>query len=502
MDRWKKILKQLRALGYKGIDDDIEAVKKFLAGENDENEAITLSDANGKVDIEAAFKASKKPKAKAVTIDDESEDDADDKVDYKAKFLQSEARAKGHGEWAKPESEREEENAKPSTMGFTPKGVMEARASKAYDRRVASNDPSANFNGGDEAAVFAAIVRYSALKKIEYPQKQRDREIIGKIQVEYDNQLGGSLVPEDFRPTLFRLREKAGGGHMLAEQVEMSRDTLEWPRDLTNLSVGTPGEAGTLSETSATFDKIKLVATKRGAYARFSSELLNDGALNIADILGEKLVYALEADLENAYINGDGTSTYWGVVGLGQKFQNTVTDAGGTWATDAGNLASVTVGSGNLWSELVQGDFDDVVSKMGDFDIPYTETWLCNKRFWHSVVVPKIRAAGGTVYEAFQNKIREMYNGAPVVTSTKMPRNQANSQFCAFYGDFRLASAVGRVRNSFGIATSDQVGFLSDTIYIRGLHRAAITVHDVGNYSATASSRVLGPIVGLVTAAS
>jgi HK97 family phage major capsid protein len=504
MDRWKKILKQLRALGYKGTDDDIEAVKKFLAGENEEGETITLSDANGKVDIEAAFKAAKKPKAKAVTIeDDESEEDeSDDKVDYKAKYLQAEARANGHGEWASQESERETEKKGLTNWSFTPRGVLEARLEKAYNRRISANDPKANFSDAEEAAAFGAFIRLAAFGKRDYAQKSRDKEICHKLQSTHDDASGGITVPDDFDPSLFRLREKVGGGHMLAEQVSMARDKVVRPRRTSGLSVMTPGEGGTITGSSMAFDSYELVASKRAGYAEFTSEMFNDSAINIADVLGEEGIYALESDLENAYINGDGTSTYWGVVGLGQRFQDVLTAGGGTWATDADKLASVTVGSGNLWSELVQADFDDVIGRQNDYDIPYTQTWLCGKRFKDTVINPRIRAAGGAVYEIFQGLPSATFNGGNIVTSTKMPRFQANSQFCAFYGDFRLASAVGRVRGSLSVATSDQVGFLKDTIYIRFMHRAAICVHDVGNYSATAASRVFGPIVGLLTAAS
>lgn len=509
MDRWKKILKQIKALGYKGGDDDIAAIVKFLAGENEASEAYTLTDSVGDINsdtVEAVYKAAKKPKAKAVAIpSDEDEGETDQPgIDWKARAKQAEARAKGHGEWAGAEGERqaERETKAMTNWAWTPKGVQEARIAKAYNRRVSDHDPKAHFGDADEAAAFGAFVRLSAWGNRDYPQKVRDKEICHKLQSTYDDASGGITVPDDFDPSLFRLREKVGGGHMLAEQVSMARDKVTRPRRTAGLSVMTPGEGGTITGSSMAFDSYELVATKRAGYAEFTSEMFNDSAINIADVLGEEGLYALEADLENAYINGDGTSTYWGVVGLGQRFQNVLTAGGGTWATDAGNLASVTVGSGNLWSELVQADFDDVIGRQNDYDIPYTQTWLCGKRFKDTVINPKIRAAGGAVYEVFQGVPGPTYNGGNIVTSTKMPRFQANSQFCAFYGDFRLASAVGRVRGSLSVATSDQVGFLKDTTYIRFMHRAAICVHDVGNYSGTAASRVFGPIVGLLTAAS
>ena len=52
------------------------------------------------------------------------------------------------------------------------------------------------------------------------------------------------------------------------------------------------------------------------------------------------------------------------------------------------------------------------------------------------------------------------------------------------------------------IAVSTERYFDSGLIAFRGLQRVGLTVHDVGNYNATAASRTPGPIIGLLSAAS
>ena len=65
-----------------------------------------------------------------------------------------------------------------------------------------------------------------------------------------------------------------------------------------------------------------------------------------------------------------------------------------------------------------------------------------------------------------------------------------------------MGAMLGRVNNSFEVATSDQRYFDSDEIAIRGIHRVAFNAHDVGNADATEANREPGPIVGLITQSS
>jgi HK97 family phage major capsid protein len=82
-----------------------------------------------------------------------------------------------------------------------------------------------------------------------------------------------------------------------------------------------------------------------------------------------------------------------------------------------------------------------------------------------------------------------------------MPKSPAVSQVCALLGDLSLAASFGSRRDT-NIAVSEHSRFANDEIEIKGTERFDINVHDVGNASATAGSRVEGPIVGLITAAS
>lgn len=506
MDFRAKILNLAKANGYTGEDGDTAALVKFLT---DNGFEITDGKTGKAFDADGLTKALK-AKRRVVIDDDAGDTDDGDEATEKAEREATKKKsredreaaqksARKDSKWGAGEATREEDSQ--SRMGWTPQGQSNMIARKIYDREAAKGQRS--FSCADEAEACAAFIRQATRGEKGYAQKARDAEIYRfKGQVEYDNSAGGYLVPEDFLASVILLREKAGGAHMLAQQVDMSRDTLTLPREYQGLTFYTPGEGGEITESQIAGNNVKLTATKRAAMARYSSEVYNDAALNIADRIINWGVYGLEADLENAFINGNSTSTYWHQTGLGYAFQNLVTQSGGTWATDAANASGIVVGAGNLWSELTQANFDTVLGRRLDMDMPAPNYWVVSESFWAQVMVPKVRAAGGAVYEVFEGLPRKMFNGAPVVTTPKMPEVEGNSQFCAFYGAIGAASIVGRVRGSLAIATSEHAAFANDVTLVRFTHRACVNVHDFGTYDSTPANWTFSPYVGLLTAAS
>jgi HK97 family phage major capsid protein len=91
--------------------------------------------------------------------------------------------------------------------------------------------------------------------------------------------------------------------------------------------------------------------------------------------------------------------------------------------------------------------------------------------------------------------------GDPVEITQAMPTVEANDTVVALYGNLPSAARLGDRRQTT-IALSEHSRFANDEVEVRGTERLDIVVHDVGNAHATAGSRVAGPIVGLLLAAS
>ncbi len=69
---------------------------------------------------------------------------------------------------------------------------------------------------------------------------------------------------------------------------------------------------------------MSLVAKKFGALTKYSRELAEDAVVNLGDYIAGEVAYAFANKEDDAGFNGDGTSSFNGIVGL----KNSVGSAG------------------------------------------------------------------------------------------------------------------------------------------------------------------------------
>ena len=328
--------------------------------------------------------------------------------------------------------------------------------------------------------------------------QKRAREIGIELRVhsEGDDNAGGVWVPDEFSTDAIDLREKYGVFRQYSGIKTMTRDTLSIPRRTGGLTAYFVGESDAITQSTKTWNKVQLVAKKLAVITKATNELNEDSIINIGDDIFGEINYAFANKEDECGFNGDGTSTYGGITGVLPKIK-------GLSSTIA-DIAGLVVGSGNAYSELVLADFEAVVAKLPEYADTQSARWFTHRTFFYNVMVKLALAAGGVTKEEIVNGQRApIFLGYPVVFSQVLPKVEANSQVCTILGDLALASKFGDRRQTT-IAMSDSAlnAFEQDEIVIRGTERFDVVVHDVGNQSATAASRVPGPIVGLITAAS
>jgi HK97 family phage major capsid protein len=302
----------------------------------------------------------------------------------------------------------------------------------------------------------------------------------------------GALIPPEFSTRLVRLVESFGVFEANAFIMPMASESLSFMRRTGGLSVFLVGEnaAGTTSDPA--FGNVSLTAKEWGTLTYVPRTLDEDSAAEIGELIAFEIAQAFAEKTDEIGFNGDGTSTYFGVVGVRERLK-------GLSATIA-NIAGLVVGAGNEYSELVLNDFEKVMGTLPQYAANNAK-WYVSRFFFFSVMVKLMHAVGGVTAGEIEGRRRLLFGGDPVEIAQAMPRAQANSQVCALYGDLRRAATVGR-RRGVTIETSRDYKFAERQITFLGTRRIAINVHDVGNHSATASLRVPGPIVGLITAAS
>lgn len=393
------------------------------------------------------------------------------------------------------------ESIKSATLGFTPQASVKQHGGQIVETAVKSA-PSFEFTRVRKIQHFKGIVdgkssdwRAYAFGKwfkgfivgdVKSQQWCRENGIESKALSEGNNFLGGYLVPPQFSNDIIDLREENGIARRVARIVPMSSDTLTIPRRTGGLTAYFVGEGHAITASDKTWDQVNLVAKKLACLTLWSSELSEDAIISIGDDLAGEIAYAFSLKEDECYFNGDGTSTYGGIVGIRPKLRNV--------DNTIANIKGLKVASDNVYSGITLPDFHGVLGLLPLY-ARANAAWIMSTTFFDTVAHRLQTAAGGNVIADIANGGVPRFLGYPVIFSQVMPSTEANSQICALLGDYRMGTAMGD-RRSLTLALSTEYKFAEDQLAIRGTDRFDINVHDVGN------TTVAGPIVGLITAAS
>lgn len=344
------------------------------------------------------------------------------------------------------------------------------------------------------ATVVAPVVPDGAYRFKKNVEWVKEHTSYLKAQAENNNLDGGALVPTEFDRNIIDLREQYGVFRRYSKVVPMMSDTKMIPRRVNGLTAYFVTDNDAITESQKGWDNVQLVAKKLATLTKYSSEVAEDAIINMGDDLAGEIAYAFSLKEDQCGFIGDATSTYGGIQGVANKILNLS-------ATRA-NIASLVVGAGNLFSELLLTDFEAVVGRLPQYADTPNAAWFVHKSFYHNVMERLQLAAGGVTSLEIANGGRTFrFLGYPVVMTQVMPAVDANDQIVALFGDLALGTKMGdRRQNTIAIDTS--IGFANDQWAIRGTERLDIIFHEPGNVSATAASRIPGPIIALASAAS
>lgn len=290
--------------------------------------------------------------------------------------------------------------------------------------------------------------------------------------VEGSGQLGGFLVPAPLSAALIDVRERAGVMRGLVKQLPMTSDRLDITRRASGLTVygGTENPAADMTASDKGWSQIKLIAEKRYVVHQISAELVDDALIAVVQDAVEEMGYALARAEDDEIINGDGTSTYRGVVGL-------------LSAIGSGGVSTAATGH-DTWGEL---DIADVTACMGKLPDEYAmePAWVCSRAFYYNVMLRIQASAGGNNISTIQTGDggRRMFMGDPVYFTNRMPTATATATVCALYGTFSMAAILGE-RTGIRVARSDEFAFLRDLTTLKATTRYDFKVHAPGTASA------------------
>ena len=283
---------------------------------------------------------------------------------------------------------------------------------------------------------------------------------------------GAFLVPPDLSKAILDIRDSYGAFRRRARLIPMASDTTSVTRHTGGGNTASfIGENATANSSNIGMDSLTLTAKKIGVLVQVSNELENDAVVEIVDYLANEIAVAFASLEDDCGFNGDGTSTYGRMYGVGPM------------ALDGNHAqAKVTAASGdNTFLTLTSTDLGNLVSAVRASAIP-NAAWYCSQTCFSQCF---IRLAGGTGYlpaQELDGVMTPYYLGFPVILTQKMPliSTTLSGKMMLAFGDLYAGAVLGQ-RRGITIARSAERYMDQDEIAILATERFHAVPHDLGD---------------------
>lgn len=288
---------------------------------------------------------------------------------------------------------------------------------------------------------------------------------------------GGFIAPEAFSDELIRNIELYGVFRRNARVVPMSRDTQSWPKRTGGLTVYNPAEAGTITASDLTFSNVSLTAKKFAVLAAFSTELEEDAAIALGELLAEEIALAFATKEDVCGFAGTGAAaTYFGITGV-LNHASTVNQA--CASTDT------TFTKGLAWKYL-----SGAIGQLVEWALMDARYYMHRTNFW-SYVVGQVDSSGNPIvkfsYPAMPaagvpvqlGGVTPLILGFPVELTSALPASSATAISTAYwlFGSLRRGWFLGD-RRQIRVERSREAYFTTDQVGVRGTERIDIAAAD------------------------
>jgi HK97 family phage major capsid protein len=298
---------------------------------------------------------------------------------------------------------------------------------------------------------------------------------------ESGNTAGGFLAPQDFDAGIIAIRETAGAFRQGAEIRPSGSDNQVRPRRVGGVTASFVREGASIPESQLQFDAVETALKKLGILCRGSAELFEDSAADLAEYLTTEFAYAFALVEDDVGFNGDGTSTYSGISGLGTKL--------------VGMKSAVAAASGhNTFLTIDTTDIANLMAGLIAVAIP-AAAWYVSATAYAQTICRLAAVSGGLVArQRADGSISANFLGFPVNFSGKLPDVQTTlaGKPMLFFGNLAMSSVIVERQQQTVIAISRERALDTDQVLVRGVRREDIVNHDVGDVNTR------GPIAMLV----
>jgi len=371
------------------------------------------------------------------------------------------------------------------------------------DRFSAIKDSDGNYRGiwgSAELARTLGLWVMSDILKIPAAQKSFDTlgierrfitgtgEIVKAVESS-DITEGASLAPSVVIPRLITLIETYSAYRQLAQEYPLGANDNSIPVQTGDPAVYCPGAGSAPTASDLSFAPKSLVPLEWAAYTLVNRDVDEDSAIPLGELVGRSLARAFGNKEDNCGFVGDGTSTYFNIIGAGAALRA----VDGTIGNCKGLKVQDTPGA---WDSI---DIQDLLAVAGILP-DYAEieagdeiAWVCSKAFYLTVIMnAAITLGGANAAEVTQPTFltKPTFLGRPVKFGGGMPKTKPAADHCPLlYGNWKLGAALGD-RRKFTVEISNEVKFLERQKAIMGTERIAINNFGVGDTTNA------GPLVG------
>lgn len=212
-----------------------------------------------------------------------------------------------------------------------------------------------NFLSAKEHEILSPSARNILLRPEALAEEIKAGRMVSEIKAtleEGSGELGGFLVPEDYRTEIIKRLQGQVVVRARARVVTTTRDAVEWPRLEQNDSTArytsavrvtwvdeTPTSA-TAASTNPTWGLIRVPINTVMARTDLSRNLLEDSAFNLLDVMADLFAEAMAVDEDEQFLVGTGGGRPKGVLGerVTGADEGPVTGVGVAVTTDASQL--------------------------------------------------------------------------------------------------------------------------------------------------------------------
>lgn len=370
-------------------------------------------------------------------------------------------------------------SARAAVNRCVPAGEPAAEAGKVRIEAVPFRGKLRAYKDPREAHTVGQWLKAQFAGDLDARQWCHDHGVQVRAMGEAVNSAGGVLVPEIFSSQVIRLVDGYSVWPSAMQNVPMASDSVTATKRLTGVTANWTGENSEIATSDPTATQVQLVAKKLAVGTKISNELLADSAISVADWVTQEFATAIASKLDDAAVNGTGTSSFGGVHGIAVKIL--VSDYS----------ASVhTAGTGrDTFEELTSADFLGMIAKLPRYATQGAAFYISNQGYALSMQRLDL-AAGGKVN--LDGGASFQFLGFPVILTDKLPTTSgdlSNSVMCLL-GRPDLAGMYGS-RQALSVRTSTERYVEYDQTLIQATARADMIWHSLGDTSNA------GPVIAL-----